>query len=164
MKFLTFTFHIYGKKWEISYLSPFIISTSILNCWLVRVSYGVITSTPLFTFVVIFFSLVLKGYLPYVMFNTLVLLLLSVLRGGEAFWNLRAHLWLSYTQTPTQIFQNVLRYSLAQTNVFAIFKVSTLSVIDFWQCISGQLFLSRLRTKNVRSEVTDVTGIEKIHQ
>ena len=100
--------HIYGKKWEISYLSPFIISTSILNCWLVRVSYGVITSTPLLTFVVIFFSLVLKGYLPYVMFNTLVLLLLSVVRGGEAFWNVRAHLWLSYTQTPTQIFQNVL--------------------------------------------------------
>ena len=104
-----------GKKWEISYLSPFLISTSILNCWLVRVSYGVITSTPLLTFVVIFFSLVLKGYLPYVMFNTLVLLLLSVLRGGEAFWNVRAHLWLSkrslglsYTQTPTQIFQNVL--------------------------------------------------------
>ena len=104
-----------GKKWEISYLSPFLISTSILNCWLVRVSYGVITSTPLLTFVVIFFTLVLKGYLPYVMFNTLVLLLLSVLRGGEAFWNVRAHLWLSkrslglsYTQTPTQIFQNVL--------------------------------------------------------
>ena len=161
MKFLTFTFHIYSKKWEISYLSPFIISTSILNCWLVRVSYGVITSTPLLTFVVIFFSLVLKGYLPYVMFNTLVLLLLSVLRGGEAFWNVRAHLYANaYSNFP----KCALRYSLAQTNVFAIFKVSTLSVIDFWQCISGQLFLSRLRTKNVPSEVTDVTGIEKIHQ
>ena len=74
--------HMYWKsckKWEISYLSPFLISTSIFNCWLVRVSYGVITSVPLFTFVVIFFSLALKGYFPYVMFNTLALLLLSIL-------------------------------------------------------------------------------------
>ena len=103
--------HIYwksGKKWEISYPSPFLTFTSIFNCWLVCVSYGVITSTPLFTFVVIFFSLTLKGYFPYVMFNTLALLLLSMLRDGVAFWNVGAHLWLSYTQTPTQIFQNVL--------------------------------------------------------
>ena len=121
-----------------------------------------ITSAPLFTFVVIFFSLALKGYFPCFKFNTLALLLLSMLRGGGAFWNVGGS---SLTQQYSNSYSNFpkcpLRYSLTQANVFAIFTVSTVSVIDFWQCISGQLFLSRLRAKNVRSEVTDVTGIVK---
>ena len=157
--------HIYwksGKKWEISYLSPFLTFTSIFNRWLVRVSYGVITSAPLFTFLVIFFSLALKGYFPYVMYNTLALLLLSILRGGGEFWNVGGS---SLTQPYANLYSNFpkcpLRYSLAQANVFAIFTVSTVSVIDFWQCIGGQSFLSRLRAENVCSEVTDVTGIVK---
>ena len=127
-----------------------------------RVSYGVITSVPLFTFVVIFFSLALKGYFPYVMFNTLALLLLSILRGGGEFWNVGGS---SLTQPYANPYSNfpkcLLRYSLAQANVFAIFTVSTVSVIDLWQCISRLLFLSRLRAENVRSEVTDFTGIVK---
>ena len=157
--------HIYwksGKKWEISYLSPFLTFTSIFNRWLVRVSYGVITSAPLFTFLVIFFSLALKGYFPYVMYNTLALLLLSILRGGGEFWNVGGS---SLTQPYANLYSNFpkcpLRYSLAQANVFANFKVSTVSVIDLWQCFSGQLFLSRLRADNMRSEVTDVTSIVK---
>ena len=157
--------HIYwksGKKWEISYLSPFLTFTSICNCWLVRVSYGVITSAPLFTFVVIFFSLALKGYFPYVMFNTLALLLLSILRGGGEFWNVGGS---SLTQPYANPYSNfpkcLLRYSLAQANVFAVFTVSTVSVIDLWQCISRLFFLSRLRADNMRSEVTDVTSIVK---
>ena len=121
-----------------------------------------ITSTPLFTFVVIFFSLALKGYFPYVMFNTLALLLLSILRGGGAFRNVGGS---SLTQPYTNPYSNFpkcpLRHLLAQANVFAILTVSTVSVIDFWRCIRGQLFLSRLRTENVRSEVTDVTVIVK---
>ena len=157
--------HIYwksSKKWEISYLSPFLTFTSIFNCWLVRVSYGVITSAPLFTFVVIFFSLALKGYFPYVMFNTLALLLLSILRGGGEFWNVGGS---SLTQPYANPYSNfpkcLLRYSLAQANVFAVFTVSTVSVIDLWQCISRLLFLSRLRADNMHSEVTDVTSIVK---
>ena len=150
-----------GKKWEISYLSPFLTFTSIFNCWLVRVSYCVITSTPLFTFVVIFFSLALKGYFPHVMFNTLALLLLSILRGSGAFWNVGAHLWLSYANPYTNFPKCPLRYSLAQANVFAIFTVSTVSEIVLCQCISRLLFLSRLRADNMRSEVTDVTSIVK---
>ena len=157
--------HIYwksGKKWEISYLSPFLTFTSIFNCWLVRLSHGVITSAPLFTFVGIFFSLALKGYFPYVMFNTLALLLLSILRGGGEFWNVGGS---SLTQPYANPYSNfpkcLLRYSLAQANVFAIFTVSTVSVIDLWQCISRLLFLSRLRADNMRSEVTDVTSIVK---
>ena len=138
----------------------FLIATSIFNWWLVRVSYGVITSTPLFTFVVIFFSLALKGYFPYVMFNTLALLLLSILRGsvlkrgGSSLTQLYANPYSNFPKCP-------LRYLWAQANVFAIFTVSTVSVIDLWHCISGQLFLSRLRAENVRSEVADVTGIVK---
>ena len=56
---------------------------------------------------------------------------------------------------------------------FAIFTVSSVSVIDLWQCISRQLFrpscfmvllsqfLSRLRAENVRSKVAYVKGIVK---
>ena len=33
-----------------------------------------------------------------------------------------------------------LHFSLAQANLFAIFTVSSVSVIDLWQCISRQLF------------------------
>ena len=85
MKFVTFTGSPVRNEKFMSKFISFLTFTSIFNCWLVRVSYGVITSAPLFTFVVIFFSLALKGYFPYVMFNTLALLLLSILRGGGAF-------------------------------------------------------------------------------
>ena len=56
---------------------------------------------------------------------------------------------------------------------FAIFTVSSVSVMDLWQCISRQLFrlscfmvllsqfLSRLRAENVRSKVAYVKGIVK---
>ena len=37
-------------------------------------------------------------------------------------------------------FKCPLRCSLAQANLFAIFMVASLSVIDLWQCISRQLF------------------------
>ena len=67
----------------------------------------------------------------------------------------------------------ILCCSLAQANFFAIFTVSSVSVIDLWQCISRQLFrpscfmvllsqfLSRLRAENVRSKVAYVKGIVK---
>ena len=96
------------------------------------------------------------------MFNTLALLLLSILRGGGEFWNVGGS---SLTQPYANPYSNfpkcLLRYSLAQANVFAIFTVSTVSVIDLWQCISRLLFLSRVRADNMRSEVTDVTSIVK---
>ena len=37
-------------------------------------------------------------------------------------------------------FKCPLRCSLAQANLFAIFMVASVSVIDLWQCISRQLF------------------------
>ena len=67
----------------------------------------------------------------------------------------------------------ILFCSLVQANFSAIFTVSSVSVIDLWQCISRQLFrpscfmvllsqfLSRLRAENVRSKVAYVKGIVK---
>ena len=78
----------------------------------------------------------------------------------------RAHLPLSHTHTPAQIFQNVLfRCSLAQVLLFAIFALSSVSLIDctsVGSCSGGPASwcsLGRLRAENVRSEVADVTGI-----
>ena len=61
---------------------------------------------------------------------------------SKAGYRYRTHLSLSHTHTPTQIFffKCPLRCSLAQANLFAIFMVASVSVIDLWQCISRQLF------------------------
>ena len=79
-----------------------------------------------------------------------------------------AHLPLSHTYTPAQIFQNVLfRCSLAQAILFAIFALSSVSLIDctsVGSCSDGPASWcssGRLRAENVRSEVADVTGIVK---
>ena len=77
-----------------------------------------------------------------------------------------AHLPLNHTHTPAHIFQNVLfRCSLAQAILFAIFALSSVSLIDcisVGSCSGGPASwysLGRLRAENVRSEVADVTGI-----
>ena len=50
----------------------------------------------------------------------------------------------SFTQPCANHYSNcskcTLHFSLAQANLFAIFTVSCVSVIDLWQCISRQLF------------------------
>ena len=82
-----------------------------------------------------------------------------------------ANLPLSHThQAPAQIFQNVLfRCSLAQANLFAIFALSSVSLIDctsVGSCSGApaswcSLAFVSVRAENVRSEVADVTGIVK---
>ena len=56
----------------------------------------------------------------------------SVLKRGGGGGGRSVHLPVSHTHIPTQIFQNALCVvrSLAQANLFAIFTVSIVSVID----------------------------------
>ena len=122
-----------------------------------------ITSTPLFTFVVIFFSLALKGYFPYVMFLKYVSVVVIVhtqrrrsvsKRGGLIFDSAIHKPLLKFSKMS---FASFVGTSKCFCNLNSVYCVRN----RFLTMYQGQLFLSRLRTENVRSEVTDVTVIVK---
>ena len=70
-------------------------------------------------------------------------------RGGGAFWKVRGegrggnrlifHSAIRIDPSDVPKCPLILRCSLAQANLFSIFTVSSVSVIDLWHCISRQL-------------------------